>query len=218
MESLIGSYIPGKTWLIRNRLTLSILSSWLFFWSYFHLLLCSSFSITTPTSLTHSNSTYLGSSAYIWDCWNSARHGAGRGQEPSDQNYSVPEKDVTDGGTKSSDFTKRILCCKSLLCVLLVLIILCPVLLVCSLFLHQTEQNSYVFIIDQEQGNTHSTHLNIMSAFSLKYNAHHGTGVLKGTIEGKILTINGSSPKCQVLLEEPEFYRKALAADARSFC
>ena len=41
------------------------------------------------------------------------------------ENCSVPEKDVTDGGTKSSDFTKRILCCKSLLCVLLVLIILC---------------------------------------------------------------------------------------------
>ena len=36
----------------------------------------------------------------------------------------------------------------------------------------------------------------------------------KSNFTGKILTVNGSSPKCQVLLEEPKFYEKALAADA----
>ena len=145
-----------------------------------------------------------------------------------EENSSISAKDVADSGKKltSSTLTQRILCCRSLFCLLLVFLILCPVLLLCSLVLNQTDQKSFVFIINQNGDAEQGTRLNIMSAFPLISNADYGSGILRGKIEsncfideksnftGKILTINGSSPKCQVLLEEPDFYERAYAANA----
>merc|ERR1719315_380921 len=87
-----------------------------------------------------------------------------------EENYSISPSDMVDSGTKiaSSNLTQRILCCKSLFCLLLVFLILCPVLLLCSLVLNQTNQKSFVFIINQYGDNEKGAHLNIMSAFSLK--------------------------------------------------
>ena len=132
----------------------------------------------------------------------------------------------SDDEVQEDTFSKRKFCLNTFIFLMLSVLVFLPFIAGLTLYSVVPKTQPYVFLINHNETNSEEVDMSILTAFPIHIPGSQDLGTTSGTIDldlfidsqtklmGEILIINGTRPKCGSLLDDDDFYEKAVNANA----